>query len=91
MKIFELYLDESGEFADDSLSEGSSPSLVGGLLCEAGSGIPDLLQNKITRPIHATEEYDKSFLSLLQSLWLDVVTDYPYHWRPSNHLSLVAC
>ena len=68
MKIFELYLDESGEFADDSLSEGSSPSLVGGLLCEAGSAIPDLLQKKITRPIHATEEYDNSFLSLLQSL-----------------------
>ncbi len=63
MKEFELYLDESGSFQDNSAD---NPSLVGGILYNKSS--IDQIIKKLPGNIHASENYDKAYLQILQEI-----------------------
>ena len=67
MITYYLYLDESGDFNDEKKAASSSPSLVGGFLC---SDLPsmDRITEKMPSAVHASEDYDKSFLALLKDV-----------------------
>ncbi len=54
-EVWELYLDESGEFRDDQLRKEYNPSLVGGVLCQEGRA--DSIAKRFDgKKSHATED-----------------------------------
>ncbi len=66
---FELYLDESGNFEDDDLNMGKTPSFVGGVLCPAHVMSVKNINSMIDGPIHAMECYDKEkFFGIIERL-----------------------
>ena len=68
---YSLYLDESGQFEDDQLRKGYSPSLVGGLLVRSDRVPEDQLRGLVGHFIHGCENYDQhkeEYLSILSKL-----------------------
>lgn len=66
---YELYLDESGNFEDDDLKKGHTPSFVGGVLCLSQSMTPSAIDRLVSGTIHAMEYYDKErFFWIIEEL-----------------------
>ena len=66
---YELYLDESGNFEDDDLKPGYTPSFVGGILCYSQVMTQKVIDRLISVPIHAMDTYRKEeFLGIIEKL-----------------------
>lgn len=66
---YDLYLDESGNFEEDDRKKKKTPSLVGGILCPSHVMTQRKIDSLITKPIHASEGYDKEhYFSIIGSL-----------------------
>lgn len=66
---YELYLDESGNFEDDDLKPGYTPSFVGGILCYSQVMTQKVIDGLISVPIHAMDSYRKEeFIGIIEKL-----------------------
>ncbi len=66
---YELYLDESGNFEDDDLKKGFTPSFVGGILVHSHVMTQKVIDGLISVPVHAMDTYRKEeFLGIIEKL-----------------------
>lgn len=66
---YDLYLDESGNFENDDLKPGYTPSFVGGILCFSHVMTQKNIDGLISVPIHAMDTYRKEeFLGIIEKL-----------------------